>query len=780
LAADVEEDRFVCGVTMGLTALATCAAELAIAEPGRPPMVSLAIATGLCVIAGGVYWWSRRHIPRSATRRIAIVGLLVLFVVPFAVEGVRLAWFGRAQPMELVLLAVLRNLGLGLVVWSRQRSFARLAALVSFFLVLLASSAADGPLVLPILGAYAAAGSLWLMLAYWRGLHFSATTDGARRFPAATLSLALIVVGGAAVVATMGPARAATALAGLFPSSGGTLWDDPDARGGVNDGENEVKGSEKPESIGFTESDSYLDSDRPSLYDAFNEVYGEPLKPKSRDKMIALSNQNITEQKERPAENLRAGRQFSAVRERPNRPARRPGEREAKALVYVKGPTPVHLGLVAYDLFDGRDWREQPHCERDCPLVLEDRNGPWFQLALPPATIFAGSVAHQVKVGTLDSSPLPAPANLLRFRVGQVNRRDFFGWSHEGMIRIEGRTIPSGTVIETEARTIDPRRLRAVSFPDQGYSLHPSMMFTDGYRLDPQVEELARSWVDNIPRGWGQVEAVVAGVQRHAAHDRNGRAPPDCDDVVAHFLLQSRRGPDYQFATAAAVLLRSLGYQTRLVSGLYAAPHRYDPRTRHTIVNRDDVHVWAEVRLVNGAWVPIEPTPGYQIMAPSWPWWERALAALTDAVRWARAHALAIAIALVAIAAMAWQRRALLDRLATLVWRARLATDPRRCAVRTLRLVERRSLWAGCPRPNELTLRQWYGPIASKAPDLAGDLEGLMRLAEWSLYSAPQAASPALWASGDACEICRRAVRGWTLGRFRSCARPAKRKESRT
>src|SRR5262249_18429666 len=131
---------------------------------------------------------------------------------------------------------------------------------------------------------------------------------------------------------------------------------------------------------------------------------------------------------------------------------------------------------------------------------------------------------HQIKIGLLDSSPLPAPAHLVRFRVSQVNRRDFFGWSHEGMIRLDGRTIPSGTVVETEARTVDPRRLCEVAFSTGPYTPDHSRLFADNYRIDPRVEALARSWADGTVRGWGQVEQIVAALRRHAVHDRQGTA----------------------------------------------------------------------------------------------------------------------------------------------------------------------------------------------------------------------------------------------------------------
>ncbi len=785
MIADVDEDRRVQGATLALAALATASAELAIAEPGRPPGVSLAWAAAWFLIALMVHYWTRgfsaegeaaqRHHPgagrrgrRSSTRPLIIVAMLVVFALPFAIEAGRLAWSGRAESLEIVLLAALRNLGLGLAVLASRPAFARLAALVSLFLVLVSSSLAEGTTALGTLGLYAAVGGTWLVLTYWRGLRLPAAPEGRRRFPLATLLLAVGLVGGAVAVAAVGPTRAATALAGLMPSSGGTSWDNPDARGGVNDGENEARGSEKPESIGFTDTDIYLDSDRPSLYDAFNDMYGEPFKPRHRDRMIALSNQNVQEQRDRPAENLRAGRQFSAVRRGSDRPTRRPSDREAKALLYVKGPTPLHLGLAAYDRFDGREWEEEPTCAMDCPLVLEFDRGPWFRLDSPVPPLYAGSVAHQIKIGTLDSSPLPVPPHLSRFRIGQVNRRDFFDWSHEGMVRMVGRTVPSGTVIESETRTPDPGRLRDLSLPPGSYAAPRFQRIADGRGIAPEVASLARAWSDEVPRGWGQVEAIVAALRRHAAHDQRIASPPECDDVVADFLLRSRRGPDYLFATSAAMLLRSLDYPTRLVSGFYVAPDRYDPRTRHTPVTREDVHVWAEVRLPNGTWVAVEPTPGYELMGPSLPWSERVRAAIASAWRWARSHAAWLGLAAAGLAALARFRRDVADALATLAWRARPSADPRHFAIEALRLVERRSSWAGRPRPSGWTPRRWYETMTPKASGEADDLQGLILLAEWSLYAPLHAAPPKSCGDDDPLAACRRAVSAWSLHRFRS------------
>jgi transglutaminase-like putative cysteine protease len=607
------------------------------------------------------------------------------------------------------------------------------------------------------------------MRVYWEGLG-PASGAGAgpasRRLPLAGAAWVLAVVGVLAAVAAVGPSRAATALAGLVPTSGGTDWSDPDARSGVGDGDNEVSASEHPESVGFTESEVYLETDRPSLYDAYNESYGEPFKPKKVEKMIALGQQDVCKQKERPSENLQAGREFSAVRRKPEPRPRRPGERAARALVYLKGPTPMHLPLTSYSHFDGTAWREEPCCNHHLPAEPEG-SGAWLKLLWPRAAFLAGSVAHQVKIGTLESSPIPMPAHVVRFRVGSVNRLDFFGWAQLGIIRMTDRTVPAGTVIDAESLTVDPRALRSTWFPAQPSNQEDHhLSFQGAYAIDPAVAALARGWAAGRPEGWRQVEAVIEALRRDHVHDRSATAPPGCPDVVAEFLLRTRRGPDYLFASSAAVLLRSLGYPTRVVSGLYAAPGRYDPRTRHTPLTRDDVHFWAEVRLTGGRWIAVEPTPGYELMPPVRPWSEQMVEAFSAAWRWARAHAAGLLAAAVVLGVLAVRRRDVLDVLATIAIGLAPGRDPRHRVLRSLKLIEWRARWAGRARPSGLTLARWYLPVADRA---AGEprsaLQGLVRLADWAAHAPEWPGLPA--PESEIRRTCRSALRAWTRSRFR-------------
>ena len=778
-----------------MAGLATIALEQAMLEPGQSRALALALTAGLFIVPGVAAAWLLARYQISPAGRApgsdeshaspaTGIALVTLFTLPFIWELGSMVLTGRSLMLEVTLMAALRNLGLGLATMAHWRVYARLSALVSLFLVTVASSVGGegGMPVLAPVGGFALVGTLWLIMVYWEGLGLEVSAGaGARRLPISGAAWVLLIAAVFAAVAAIGPSRAATALAGLVPTSGGTDWSDPEARSGVGDGDNEVKASEHPESVGFTESEIYLETDRPSLYDSFNETYGEPLKPKKQDKMIALGQQDFGDQKERPAENLHAGHEFSAVRRRPVPRQERPADRAAQALVYVKGATPLHLPLTSYCLFNGVAWQEEPCCDRHFPAEPEPRS-TWLRLPGLEAPFFAGTIVHQIKIGTLESSPMPVPPHLLRFRVGSVNRLDFFGWAQFGIVRMTDRAVPAGTVIDSEAHTVDPEVLRSSPFklrPSTADDHHVS--FLGNYAISPAVALLARSLVVGVPEGWCQVEAVIAAIRRRYSHDRVATAPPDCTDVVADFLLKSQRGPDYLFASSAAVLLRSLGYPTRVVSGLYAAPGNYDPPTRHTPVTAQDVHFWAEVRMPDGLWVAIEPTPGYELMPPFRSWSRRIAIALAEAGRWARRHAVAVLAAIVGLVGVVFCRHILLDRLATIALGIIPEPDSRRFVMQTLKLIERRARWAGCSRPLGLTLARWYFPVARRAPgEPRVALEGLIGLADWAIHAPyePELLSPDSRYSIH--QICQCAVKVWTLDRFRHPIPSRSRKEATT
>lgn len=241
--------------------------------------------------------------------------------------------------------------------------------------------------------------------------------------------------------------------------------------------------------------------------------------------------------------------------------------------------------------------------------------------------------------------------------------------------------------------------------------------------------------------------------------DPTARVPEDCVDSLRHFLLVSKRGPDYQFAGAATLLLRALGFQARLISGFYAAPDAYDPLTRHTPIVGEDLHFWAEVSLASGDWLVVEATPGYDVLAPNLPLLERLAALLMGGLAWASHHGGELSFTLVALSLLWWRRRELLDGLAWRLWLWFPGRTWQQCLGRAVRLLEWRGAWAGQPRRPSQTVPAW---LSAQFP--GNECGQLAAMASWAAYG--RDLTPP-WDRAEVHGACRRALDAWPLRRWR-------------
>ncbi len=96
-------------------------------------------------------------------------------------------------------------------------------------------------------------------------------------------------------------------------------------------------------------------------------------------------------------------------------------------------------------------------------------------------------------------------------------------------------------------------------------------------------------------------------------YDQSAPAPPEGVDPVVYFLTESRRGYCMHFASAATLMLRSLGIPARYVSGFTVESV---PDREITVPDRA-AHAWVEVWVPGFGWYPVEVTP-----AAAFAWYE--------------------------------------------------------------------------------------------------------------------------------------------------------------
>lgn len=132
------------------------------------------------------------------------------------------------------------------------------------------------------------------------------------------------------------------------------------------------------------------------------------------------------------------------------------------------------------------------------------------------------------------------------------------------------------------------------------------------YRLEATAQA-ARTFVGTESHAVEQVRLIrdklVAGGVFSDGLD--GQAPSPAGHGawrIAQLLAEERYvGDDEQFAVAAALMIRSLGYQARVVMGF--VPEASTDLSAPWGVRGTDVHAWVEVQAQDAGWVPVDVTP---------------------------------------------------------------------------------------------------------------------------------------------------------------------------
>jgi len=119
---------------------------------------------------------------------------------------------------------------------------------------------------------------------------------------------------------------------------------------------------------------------------------------------------------------------------------------------------------------------------------------------------------------------------------------------------------------------------------------------------------LARRIAGDAPTRFDAAEAVQAWLRANTRYNLDVPPEPPGVDSVDEFLFERREGFCEHIASAFAIMLRSLGIPTRLVTGF--GPGARNPFTGYWDIHASDAHAWVEVFYPGAGWVPYDPTFG--------------------------------------------------------------------------------------------------------------------------------------------------------------------------
>lgn len=196
------------------------------------------------------------------------------------------------------------------------------------------------------------------------------------------------------------------------------------------------------------------------------------------------------------------------------------------------------------------------------------------------------------------------------------------------LVDLEGPYLPTGarTVSVVGVRPlVDPSTGVIVVGSDLGASryeltwaeaapsadmLSDSALTTDATDLPPLpggLAELARTAVGPGPPSFGQALQLEAWFRENlTVQTGDDFATGNGYPQIAYFLTSSKEGTSEQFASAYAVLARSLGIPARVVVG-FRQPDTAESSGFYEVRNSDAM-AWPEVRVTGLGWIPLDPT----------------------------------------------------------------------------------------------------------------------------------------------------------------------------
>ncbi len=122
--------------------------------------------------------------------------------------------------------------------------------------------------------------------------------------------------------------------------------------------------------------------------------------------------------------------------------------------------------------------------------------------------------------------------------------------------------------------------------------------------LDPRIPALARRITEGKTDPFDKIRALVESLRGGYEYSLYSDDP---DRDLAGFLFADRSGNCEYFATAAAVLLRTLGIPSRLVTGFLS--DEWNEYGRFFDVRQGNAHAWVEAYVTGKGWVTVDATP---------------------------------------------------------------------------------------------------------------------------------------------------------------------------
>ena len=127
--------------------------------------------------------------------------------------------------------------------------------------------------------------------------------------------------------------------------------------------------------------------------------------------------------------------------------------------------------------------------------------------------------------------------------------------------------------------------------------------------MSPRIAELAEVITAGKKSEYDKVNAISEYLKTEYPYDLNVGKQGDGENAVEFFLFNAKRGYCEHFASAMAVMCRTVGIPARVATGFDSGD--YNALTGYYEVRGRDAHAWVEAYFPVFGWIPFDPTPGW-------------------------------------------------------------------------------------------------------------------------------------------------------------------------
>jgi protein-glutamine gamma-glutamyltransferase len=279
-------------------------------------------------------------------------------------------------------------------------------------------------------------------------------------------------------------------------------------------------------------------------------------------------------------------------------------KKESVPVMHVKMDRPEDRGMslkwrgAALSEFNGRAWFNRPTAGQ----VLRPEAGGLLRLEdTTPRNTEGRYVSYAVYLSDLASEALFFAGTPQFLRIDSLVVRGSFG-NYSAQFS-ESRDVSYQVYSRLESPLyVAGRREDAV----EPLTPEARNVYLQLPRTDPRIGELAQNIVGGETSPAVQSRLIENYLRTHYGYTLE-LPSTEPDDPIVFFLFHRKKGHCEYFASAMAVMLRTLQVPTRVVTGFQSGI--YNPISGSQLIRTSDAHSWVEAWMPNHGWTTFDPTP---------------------------------------------------------------------------------------------------------------------------------------------------------------------------